>query len=858
MEAIFIDVIDWQVSASGPWIRSERKNISMSSTPAVNILHLSDIHFGSEHHFRQGSAQVGTPNRSSLIELIAEDLHEFPAPDLVVISGDLTSRALREEFDFARDFLSELSNICKISRNQFLIIPGNHDLLWGADKTTVSMGEYESFYSNFLNVPVSDALMPSRRVRDTFVLGLDSTRILSQISGGIGHVGSDQLRIAGSKINNEAKDVKNLVLVMHHHLLPVAWIEPAAPNAPVSMTIDAPSIIAWAQANKACMLLHGHQHQPFLTTVHYADRLGGPLLIAGCASGGGKDLPPQGRNGYQWLHFEGRNIKVSRRELGSDNKFKTLDEVSFVHEQTGMFGATAIPEARTIRDTSVEEIRGLIRATCSRVEDAVSQCYGPSGGLSAVSRVGGSTHIRDGYSLLRAQITSDPIQKRILTLFQDLANTVGNSIGDGRKTAALIAAVATSKGLTAVANGCQDNVVASDLLSAADLACKFISKMSRPIDDNKRGIEVIAYTASGLQTESQEIVNLCNVVGNCGYINFETQVEKAENEHINATIIEYNFEDPKLPDWLEDVLKEDRAEHLVENPACLVYDGVISSYKQLLPALEYCKNRPCTLLVFCQGIQGDAHEIVMSNSLGGNLTAIPVTFTGVKASGMLEDIAVLTNARYFKDSELDNYATCIPCDFGNAKSLTLCRNWIQVTPQVSKPTESRIRDAVRKLRLRRQSAINHYESDILSGRLARLTGGVGRIVIMGPSENELRIRAGLVSDAMSAIRNSIESGCVPGGGVTLAYASKCLAKVENLGAGGVALFESLNAPIRLTGVEMTSDLLSCLAAGNWEIKTPLDPLTSTIGAIRIAADLAARLIRTRTVEPLASGEDNVK
>jgi len=73
---------------------------------ALRILHLSDVHFGSEEP-----------------DLVAAVLASIPqlAPDLIVVSGDITQRGRLREFRRAREFLAALGF-------PYLVIPGNHDI----------------------------------------------------------------------------------------------------------------------------------------------------------------------------------------------------------------------------------------------------------------------------------------------------------------------------------------------------------------------------------------------------------------------------------------------------------------------------------------------------------------------------------------------------------------------------------------------------------------------------------------------------------------------------------------------------------------------------------------------------------
>src|SRR5687767_13962420 len=73
----------------------------------MTVLQVSDPHFGTE--------------RPEVVQALSE-LAGVQAPDLVVLSGDITQRARRGQFDSARRFVDSL----KVSAT--LVIPGNHHI----------------------------------------------------------------------------------------------------------------------------------------------------------------------------------------------------------------------------------------------------------------------------------------------------------------------------------------------------------------------------------------------------------------------------------------------------------------------------------------------------------------------------------------------------------------------------------------------------------------------------------------------------------------------------------------------------------------------------------------------------------
>ena len=77
----------------------------------VQLLHVSDLHFGGHADVRQVEALEG----------MIPDLH----PDVVVISGDVAQRARHGEFQRARAFLNLAAKSAPV-----YVLPGNHDVAW--------------------------------------------------------------------------------------------------------------------------------------------------------------------------------------------------------------------------------------------------------------------------------------------------------------------------------------------------------------------------------------------------------------------------------------------------------------------------------------------------------------------------------------------------------------------------------------------------------------------------------------------------------------------------------------------------------------------------------------------------------
>ena len=152
------------------------------------IVHLSDIHFG---------AQLDV-----LAESLVADIWDH-RPDLVVVSGDLTQRARRDQFTRARSFLDRLPG-------PVLTVMGNHDVpLFDLPRRLVSpTGRYQTHVTSSLD-PVFD-------LPNLVTVGLDSMPAWRWKAG---HVSSRQADLVRDTFGRSPKGAWR-VLVTHHPVLP--------------------------------------------------------------------------------------------------------------------------------------------------------------------------------------------------------------------------------------------------------------------------------------------------------------------------------------------------------------------------------------------------------------------------------------------------------------------------------------------------------------------------------------------------------------------------------------------------------------------------------------------------------------
>lgn len=204
----------------------------------TTLLHLSDTHFGTER------PRVV----SALLEFAAEQ-----EPDVLVISGDVTQRARRRQFDAARRFVDAVAAPATI------VVPGNHDIpLFNVPaRVWAPYGGYGRVFGTDLE-PTFDA-------PGLMVLSVNTTRPRRHKDG---EVSPAQVWRVAKRLRT-AGEMQVRVVVLHH---PVLAVRPEDEKNLLHGRAEA--IRTWAKAG-ADLVLGGHIHLPYVRPL----RAGYPGLV---------------------------------------------------------------------------------------------------------------------------------------------------------------------------------------------------------------------------------------------------------------------------------------------------------------------------------------------------------------------------------------------------------------------------------------------------------------------------------------------------------------------------------------------------------------------------------------------------
>jgi 3',5'-cyclic AMP phosphodiesterase CpdA len=195
------------------------------------LLQISDAHFGTER----------APAVEALLALAVEQ-----KPTLVVLSGDITQRATRAQFDAARRFVDALGDM------PVMAIPGNHDIPLYDVLTRVAR-PYARYRRAF-----GDVLEPVHECEQWLVIALNTTRPWRHKDG---EVSAEQVERVAARLSRAS--AHQLRVVVTHQ--PVCVTRPEDEHNLLHGHESA--VRRWGEAG-ADIVMGGHIHLPFIVPIH--------------------------------------------------------------------------------------------------------------------------------------------------------------------------------------------------------------------------------------------------------------------------------------------------------------------------------------------------------------------------------------------------------------------------------------------------------------------------------------------------------------------------------------------------------------------------------------------------------------
>jgi 3',5'-cyclic AMP phosphodiesterase CpdA len=222
----------------------------------LRIIHLSDIHVW---RFAFNPLKLLSKRAIGMTELVVRRARKFRlerlnavvervrslAPDHLIVTGDLTTTALTDEFRAAREALADLL----VDADRVTVIPGNHDRYTTG---SVRYRAFEEWFGAFAPAGPYPWLRPIDP--ETVILGLDPTR--SHLTP-TGRLPVEQLARARDLLADPVARPRRLIVACHY---PLAAPPAHARNLAHKRMMNAPEVAAWLAGAGPHLYLCGHVH----------------------------------------------------------------------------------------------------------------------------------------------------------------------------------------------------------------------------------------------------------------------------------------------------------------------------------------------------------------------------------------------------------------------------------------------------------------------------------------------------------------------------------------------------------------------------------------------------------------------
>ncbi|MBN1529445.1 MAG: metallophosphoesterase [Thermoleophilaceae bacterium] len=261
------------------------------SADVFRIAQLSDPHCGSPHFVPE------------LLDRAIEEVNELE-PDVVVVSGDLTSDGLRAEYELAAEYLD------RVACERMIVIPGNHD------SRNVGYVHFEELFGERRSELHRDGVS---------ILAVDSTE--PDLDHGV--IGRGRYSWIRERFG--AHEAYLRVFVLHHHLLPVPGT-----GRERNVVHDAGDTLETLQSADVHLVLSGHKHVP------YAWRLE-DLFVVNAGTVSTTRLRGKTKPCYNVVEATSERVRVLRRYPGQEqDQILSFDPRTFEYEKgPSLLGETA-------------------------------------------------------------------------------------------------------------------------------------------------------------------------------------------------------------------------------------------------------------------------------------------------------------------------------------------------------------------------------------------------------------------------------------------------------------------------------------------------------------------------------------
>ncbi len=521
-----------------------------------------------------------------------------------------------------------------------------------------------------------------------------------------------------------------------------------------------------------------------------------------------------------------------------------------------------------------EEARRGLERGMNQLADAVKVTLGPKGrNVVLEKKWGAPTITNDGVSIAKEIELEDPLEKIGAELVKEVAKKTDDVAGDGTTTATVLAQALVREGLRNVAAGANPMGLKKGIETAVEAISAQLLGMAKDVE-TKEQIAATASISAADATVGEIIAEAMDKVGKEGVIT----VEESNTFGIDLELTEgMRFDKGHLSGYF--VTDPERMETVLEDPYVLIYNGKISTVKDMVPILEKVMASGKPLVIIAEDVEGEALATLIVNKMRGTFKSVAIKAPGFgdRRKAMLADIAILTGGEVISEEVGLKLETADLTLLGTARKVVTTKD--ETTIVEGAGAEEQIQGRVAQIKSEIENSDSDYDKEKLQERLAKLAGGVAVIKVGAATEVELKERKHRIEDAVRNAKAAVEEGIVAGGGVALVQATAAVFEKLSLegdeATGANIVRVAASAPLKQIAINagleggVVAEKVAGLKQGHGlnaatgeyvdMIKAGIiDPAKVTRSALQNAASIAALFLTTEAVvadkpEPAPAG-----
>ena len=509
-----------------------------------------------------------------------------------------------------------------------------------------------------------------------------------------------------------------------------------------------------------------------------------------------------------------------------------------------------------------EEARQKILKGVKALSAAVKVTLGPKGRNVIIDKPFGSPQItKDGVTVAKEIELEDRHENMGVQMVKEVANKTADTAGDGTTTATILAEAIYSEGLRLVTSGANPMSLKKGIEKAVKEISENLTKLSKPIQDQKELIQVATISANNDREIGEIIAKTMERIGKDGTIT----VEEGKGFETTSDVVEgMNFDRGYLSSYF--MTNPETQEAILEDCFVLIYNKKIAAMKEFLPILQAVAETGKPLLIIAEDVEGEALATLVVNKLraGLKVCAVKAPGFGDRRKALLEDVATLVGAEFISE-ELGHKLENVTLDMlGRVKKAVIKKE--DTTLIEGAGDKEKIKQRISLIRKQIADSTSDYDKEKLQERLAKLAGGVGVIRPGAATEVAMKEKKDRIDDAVHATKAAVEEGILPGGGVALLRCIPILEKLattlvddEKLGVG--IMIRAITVPLRQiaenSGEEGSIILQKVMGMGvneGWNAQTNefgnmyemgvIDPKKVVRLTVELSASIASLLLTT--------------